>query len=628
MNQQEKGFINRLITKVFETKKTQFKKAELEGVDILVKLKILKHLQEVPDLLELETNSFLFNQSLYDLAEGRIGKKFPNDISRSFAMVDGLEEILKKENDIKPNVIGSYSAILKGLKGYILFQLEKNGVDIADFYKRIIGPSQKHENHLFLFDDCFFRFLPHSGYDAEKILGICDEVLDKGDSHYVLSFARELCANNLHLAKNLYFVSSKMKSLRHPVFLTNLAVGLFNNGHTGIFSEFEKIVETNPEEGYRFFSAIEINTKKVLYKVYRLVEKESAEAAYQRRTNILGNIIESPLTSKTMRAKCFKKINSFFACKSDDVAHAVIWSVEFIKGYEENKYKLLISYLNRTSNFKILDNFFFRFQNPSYLFRLIKSCYYTKWGRNSIKFFENAILHFWSQNLKETQNEILAMFDPRFRLGLLPVEIIMCGHGHPLPIDLQLLDSKNKQLKAVECFCLYPHSINELIPILIKLRESPFPEVVTYLKDELAQLVFDSYNTMLYKSITDLLSTSKEDKQFLAPIKKALDVYNEVKKMKSAVHDVNPHENEKELMNLYYSLEHEQRAKMMDSIGKGEGSFFGFAKNTVIVRGNSWKIQGREEVMPLGTVKSEHWLDARAYRNPDLFEMNLKKFDS
>ena len=59
----------------------------------------------------------------------------------------------------------------------------------------------------------------------------------------------------------------------------------------------------------------------------------------------------------------------------------------------------------------------------------------------------------------------------------------------------------------------------------------------------------------------------------------------------------------------------------------GKSSFLReITKNTIIVRGNSWKFPNKE-VMPLAHIKSEHWIDKRAYLNPDLFELTLNNFD-
>ena len=58
-------------------------------------------------------------------------------------------------------------------------------------------------------------------------------------------------------------------------------------------------------------------------------------------------------------------------------------------------------------------------------------------------------------------------------------------------------------------------------------------------------------------------------------------------------------------------------------IDKGEGSFMQFIKNTIIVRGNSWKI-GDREVSPLGKIESKMLVDGSSYLNPDLYESNLE----
>jgi len=306
-----------------------------------------------------------------------------------------------------------------------------------------------------------------------------------------------------------------------------------------------------------------------------------------------------------------------------------LFSSEFLihrlKAYEAKKYELLIVYLGKTSNYNIIKDFFWHFNDPKYVFHLLQNVYKVKWVRNSISIFEDSILHFWSVSRDATEKYILKMFDPKFKFGLLPVEVIMCGYGSPLQINLLELKTKNEQEKAIDCFCLYPHSFDRLLPILLELRKSKFRAVKQKLESRLGLLIIESYHGLLYDAVSNLLSKSKADKMFLERLKKPLNLYENIKNLKNKVNDLNPFMNEKDLFNYYIELEKEIHSKMMNEMGKS--SFLReITKNTIIVRGNSWKFPNKE-VMPLAHIKSEHWIDKRAYLNPDLFELTLNNFD-
>ena len=98
--------------------------------------------------------------------------------------------------------------------------------------------------------------------------------------------------------------------------------------------------------------------------------------------------------------------------------------------------------------------------------------------------------------------------------------------------------------------------------------------------------------------------------------------YNQLKEQKESINDLNPQENERDLMDLYYRLEHEENAKMMNRVQQGKGTFMEMVKNVIIVRGNSIKYDEKEP-SPLTTIKTSMLVDSDSYKNPDLFEHNL-----
>jgi len=306
------------------------------------------------------------------------------------------------------------------------------------------------------------------------------------------------------------------------------------------------------------------------------------------------------------------------------MAHGVLWSTTYIKDFEEERFSVLMAYLKKTSNFKALSNFFRRFNDPKYMYGLLRGCYYQAWGRTSIEFFKESIGHFWRVDKEASQRQILAMFDPKRELGLLPVEVIMCGYINPLPVDLLQLDSAEKQINAIRCICIFPSSFDSLLPMVLELRNSEFPKVKTFLKERLTQLIVEVYHGMLFESIKRLLNASAKDKKFLKEMSKAFKRYQEIKDLKDSVNDLNPRQNERGYMELYQSLEHEQRSKLMENIHQREGSFMSHAKRSVIVRGNAWKSTEKEEITPLRRFAAGHWMHANAVLNPDLFEFELR----
>lgn len=254
--------------------------------------------------------------------------------------------------------------------------------------------------------------------------------------------------------------------------------------------------------------------------------------------------------------------------------------------------------------------------------------YKAGWQRGSINRFESSIFHFWNNDTQETEKHILELFRPEDKFGMLPVEIIMTGSFGALPIDLLKLKTKQQQAKAIEAITLFPHTFDRLLPLVLPLRQSPHPEVVKFLQIKLSELIYDAYHKSLLDDIENLLNDSKDDKSFIKPLKVTLKHYETIVSKKKSINDLNPYENERDLMDLYYSLEHENRAKMMQDMNENPKGFLAaVGKSTIIVRGNSWKQELEDKVMPLGKVESSFILDARLFKNPDLQEYILNTYD-
>lgn len=127
---------------------------------------------------------------------------------------------------------------------------------------------------------------------------------------------------------------------------------------------------------------------------------------------------------------------------------------------------------------------------------------------------------------------------------------------------------------------------------------------------------------LIKKNITN----SKSDKIFLEPLVKKLDSYKKLKNLKSNIKDLDPVVNERNLMELYYRLEHENQAQMMKNVSMDSNSFLSMTKTMIIVRGKSFKSEDSEIVTPLGLIESSLIIDNRAYKNPNNFEQNLENF--
>jgi hypothetical protein len=243
-------------------------------------------------------------------------------------------------------------------------------------------------------------------------------------------------------------------------------------------------------------------------------------------------------------------------------------------------------------------------------------------NRFPMNLFETCIRHSWNIKQPETEEQILNLFKQHPIFGLLGVKVLFTSYHGIFSIDLLLLDKEEHQKNAINNLCNQPASFDKILPIILPLRNSKLEGVREHLQLALSRKVFASYHEIIYKQIQTILGNSMKDLDFLKPIKEALDNYHHLKKLKESIEDLNPIENERDLMDLYFRLEAEERAKMMEEVSHAKGTFLETAKSTVIVRGNSWMtIDGK--VNPLGLVETKMLVDGQSFLNPDLYEYNL-----
>ena len=271
----------------------------------------------------------------------------------------------------------------------------------------------------------------------------------------------------------------------------------------------------------------------------------------------------------------------------------------------------------------MVKEFFDLINDPVYIFDIMMRLFNTSPNyRFSLSLFENGIRHVWNTNQEETEKHILNLFKQHSTFGILGVKVIFSAYLGIFQVDLLKLDKIEYQINAIDNICKNPHSFDKLLPLILPLRNSKFKQVREHLQKHLAQKVFNSYHGAIYNQIESSIGKNKKDKEFIKPIKKALEDYHKLKDLKESINDLNPNENERDLMDLYYRLEHEAQAKMMNKVNSGKGTFMEMMKTSIIVRGNSFKFN-EEKPTPMGRYESSMLIDGSSYLNPDLYEHNL-----
>lgn len=620
-NKVMKKYIKDFLGMHFQNRKFQYTIDELPKYQELIEYRILSEVEGNVDILEINSDSIELQDVLLDIAKTKLDKKLPNDISEAFKFIDQFDDALKKEYECE-RLLNSFSTIMRGLRGYALLVLHKKGLDVKSFI--ISLNHEEREGYLYSLERSFFYFLPYYSYSEKEIFEILNHLWDdENRSHEVITGLRELPYKRKDKSNLLLEYAYKDDKFSH--FIPELLIGIYNSGET---SSIEKIIKLK-----------DIDVVSCLFALGRIKyeNNQHAERSYNNigqlefknikiaglQSYLISNIIENKHTSELTRKNAFKLYAEYFKNGADDIVNKVFQDLSFINGCESQKYNLLHLYLSKTSNTSVIKNFFFRFKDPKYLFDLMSRSFALKPNyRFPIDLFENGLRHSWKTNQSETENCILNLFKEHSAFGILAVLVILSQPLAIFQVNLLKLNKVEHQINAINKICKHPHSFDKLLPLILPLRDSKLEGVKENLQKILAQKVYSSYHETIFEQIENSISKNKKDKDFIKPIKKALNDYNKLKELKTSINDLDPFENESDLMDLYYRLEHEQRTKVMNEAKHAKGTFVEMAKTSIIVRGNSFKFDDKAPT-PLGKIESSMLIDNNSYLNPDLYEYNL-----
>src|SRR6202000_1102415 len=93
------------------------------------------------------------------------------------------------------------------------------------------------------------------------------------------------------------------------------------------------------------------------------------------------------------------------------------------------------------------------------------------------------------------------------------------------------------QKRALETMLPHPHSIEELLPLMMKLRSSPYESVREVLKQQLIELIWASDHHLVDLVKKQLREDDESDKQLLSELEAVYVEYEEIKKQKAAVQE-------------------------------------------------------------------------------------------
>ena len=621
-----KDVIFRILDSYFKTRKNQFDKSQIKDISVLIETTDMFKLVNEKQA-EINIKSISFNEIFLEYIENNQGQKNPHNIKDSFILIEKFEKQKKTEFGYS-NIVNAYSTLIDGIKSYIFYLFHVKGiVNVFDYFKALC----EEEQHLY--DEYLLETILLIDIDIETIYDVLSLLKSNDTITRVPDFCSKLGETKPQLAHDLYDYALPKKDKNDAYILSNLLIGLFESDTEKAFSKTIDLLTANPSTAYFTLGRLKYQQEKHIRECFDVAEKidiSDSEGLLQV-PYIYKSLIENSNTPVEIREKCFSKMQELFLIDNEQLRNTIFTSCRFIQGYEKERYRLLVeTFLSKTQNYynKISD-YFRHFTNPDYFFHLFTMLYDVHYRNKGtmidIHVFSGALSHFWNTNRDKTEVNLLYLLShdvSYLRIGA--VDLIRSKHLGLYDVNLLGLAPEINQLRALEALFFQSfYNIDDFLPLILTLRNSPYKKVVVYLQAKLSELIRNSYHDHLYEKTMEYV----QDESFLKPLKESVDSYHKMKKGKTAIDDLNPCQNEHDLMNLYYNLEREEQQKMMHKTHNADNSFLSMIRKTTIVRGHAWKM-GDNDVRPLGHIERAFALDLNMYKNPDLFNYTHHTFNS
>lgn len=584
--------------------------------------------------LESESNK----SSILSIAIEKLGRTVPTDISDAVKFIYDFEEELKK-----PETNVSWAGLIDlkyAMTGFVLAKIHNEGKgNLVEFVLNRLKNKNKDEVHLRAIEAYFFEALISINMTSreffETIRSYNSTVSKPNLSHRAITFAQKIAQQKTDVAKQLYeeIISCDDWENEFGVLPAHLLIGIHKTDPNYSFEKANEVLTSNPVHSLAVFGRIEFSTEKEIQDTLKIIDElnPNDEQTVNQLIYLLTAILKSKFVTDAVTEFCFQQFQNLFDSQITNNKGMVVDAMtNWIENHEKERYDFLLQNHGRFGDLNLIDGYFSNFKDCTFFFQFFQSVYRALDGKMPPGLFSDSVNHFSRENTDKAERFILDFLSHQDlfwrKAGMHLIKMKDIGVHQ---VNLLRLETEIEQLRTLEVLTEYNWNLEEYLPMVLALRNSPFTAVRKELQKELSKLTFESYHEVLVEKITNLLTKSADDKKFIRPIKEALKKYHKLVEVKSSIKDLNPAENERSFMDLYYRLEHENQAKMMNEIKSGKGNFLtSFFKSSIIVRGHSWKLEGKDEVVPLAKIEHSFSIDARAFKNSELFEHQSNNFKS
>jgi hypothetical protein len=607
--------LSTLFDRCIAEKKPLFSPDEIDGLAELVNFGLLK--ETAGERYEFNYDSLVVCYLVMEKAEVVMKSSMPNEIVTALQYADSFYLEIRQPT---PRTTWYFHLAMEFDRFILIYLNQLHGIDVTAFYDTITKEMSDLYIPLRHYGNSYASAFPFITDDISKSFASLQRIaISEGKKSYFGTALSDIVKFNPIKARLLYEHGKKSHGEDLPRFFSILQSGLYLTEPTYFFEEASNLLITQPNEGLLAFSwfsyenIIDIDNAIGLISLKVIPDDEylmNLPAFYCR-------LIENQYTRPETRILCFQKITELLSFDNESLHYNIVHRVGLIDGYDDLKYSLLPIIINLDPHF--MKDFFTRFQDVRYLFDLVSTTYIELGPAVDFNLFSDSFRDLQHNNPKDFETNLLQLLvDDLARARLAGLMVLRSNYSGIYEVDFLKLDEKG-QIRIIETLLPHPHSIEDLMPQVIKLRRSEFESVRNLLKSQLIELIW-AYDHHLLKLITPLLDDGKaEDEILLNELNAAFKEYDSVKQQKLAVLEFDPLENQLKDYEYYYRTEHEVRAEQMEKATK-RSFMTQLAKNIGVIRGNAFKVSGSNKITLLGTVSTSMLIDMRYYHNPDQYQ--------
>jgi hypothetical protein len=622
-NAAKKEKVKKIILDSIKVKNPMFLKTDFEG-DYAWLTEGDLVIDHVGEKFELNYSNFIVCLILLEVAEELLAEELPrNDIREALKFSHRFCDRIRE-----PNIRHTWYHHLEiNFKSFVLLFLNnKYSVDVTEPIESLTEDERRQERSLVSYEHFYRDAFPYLTNTSQELyhaaIRLHSQIFTQDNA---LQALRQLGEKNAKKAQEVLQLAKVNSSVVYNRFLPWLIIGLYSQDSVEMSKEAKALFVLDRQQGLFALALLPYKNPTDIQDAYEFVKSQPyVDAGY-----VLGlpffysQLIENTSTSNEIRRKCFSELAALAKTEDHLLRRTVSNFINSLQGYDEEKYAFLPQFLNWEDP-NVIRDFFDRFETPTYLFRFIADMYSSFGLSTDLEIVSQSLGSQYASNRDLFENELLKMLtDDLAVVRFAGVQILLSAYGGVYSVNFLKLNQEG-QSRVIESILPIPINIEEVLPLLLQLRKSPYTQIKDQLHGELKNLIraFDHHLLEMVKKSCDENDT--DDKAFMGLLEASFRDYNEEKKLRKSVNEFNPLLNELEYVQSYYRHEREYQAKLMQASGE-KGIFNQLAKTVKVIRGNAFRSETNSQISVMGTISVSRLMDQRFNINPDLYEFNFKR---